>query len=440
MRYFILITIGLLISFTSSMAQFSASGGIGIPYKEEGTAVEGIYLFNTLSGATLTFKSTNSSIDFKKYDIDGTLTPIPASDITINPSGGETTYEIRNLEDSKGYFASDVNKAVWVIDYSLHSVTINSVTAPQFNAEGEGCSPFNISVDKTESKLQYRSPYGTSSGTLKRLFDVTWENLEWDSNTKQFSKKTVVKEKVTLYDSFEISPSPLQNTHFTVSGDQYARHFGMTQSATSEEYQAVAVEAYIFYADIKDGIENDTLKTGNPSDSESAPITRRFYAYANDPVASYYEWFIYKDGDETNWLARYQNEKDITYTFTEAGKYKVVLNVASENNVCSQSPAPIEFEISESSLEIPNFFSPGTSPGYNDEFKVKYKSLVKFKATIFNRWGNKIYEWTDPEQGWDGKYNGKYVSPGVYFYVIDATGSEGKRYKKGGDINIVRGK
>ena len=45
---------------------------------------------------------------------------------------------------------------------------------------------------------------------------------------------------------------------------------------------------------------------------------------------------------------------------------------------------------------------------------------------------------TDPSQGWDGRYNGKLVPAGVYYYVIKARGTDGKNYKKSGDINIVR--
>ena len=32
----------------------------------------------------------------------------------------------------------------------------------------------------------------------------------------------------------------------------------------------------------------------------------------------------------------------------------------------------------------------------------------------------------------------KPVRPGVYYYVIQATGADGKKYKKSGDINIIR--
>ncbi len=74
----------------------------------------------------------------------------------------------------------------------------------------------------------------------------------------------------------------------------------------------------------------------------------------------------------------------------------------------------------------------------NDIWKVGYRSLLDFKCWIFDRYGNEIYYFTDPNSGWDGTYRGKKVDPGVYYYVIEATGADDKKYKKGGDINIIR--
>ena len=59
-------------------------------------------------------------------------------------------------------------------------------------------------------------------------------------------------------------------------------------------------------------------------------------------------------------------------------------------------------------------------------WKVSYKSLVEFHCWIFNRWGNLVYEYTDPGGGWDGTYRGQLVDTGVYYYVISAKGSDGK--------------
>ena len=88
-------------------------------------------------------------------------------------------------------------------------------------------------------------------------------------------------------------------------------------------------------------------------------------------------------------------------------------------------------------MECPNAFSPQASVGINDEWKVSYRSIVEFNCWIFNRWGAEVCHLTDPSQGWDGKYKGKYVKPGTYFYVIEARGSDGVEYNLKGDINIL---
>ncbi len=93
--------------------------------------------------------------------------------------------------------------------------------------------------------------------------------------------------------------------------------------------------------------------------------------------------------------------------------------------------------IGESKLECPNAFSPGASEGSNDEWKVSYKSIVSFDCHIFNRWGIEVAHLTDPSQGWDGRHNGKLVKSGVFYYVIQAEGADGKQYKLSGDINII---
>ena len=93
--------------------------------------------------------------------------------------------------------------------------------------------------------------------------------------------------------------------------------------------------------------------------------------------------------------------------------------------------------IGASELLCPNAFTPD-GDGVNDLWRVSYRSLVEFECWIFDRYGAQLYNFKDPEGGWDGKYGGKLVKPGVYFYVITAVGADGKKYKKSGDINILR--
>ena len=89
---------------------------------------------------------------------------------------------------------------------------------------------------------------------------------------------------------------------------------------------------------------------------------------------------------------------------------------------------------------MPNAFSPN-GDGINDIYKAKegYQSLVEFHAAIYNRWGQKLYEWTDPADGWDGKFNGKDVAQGVYFCRVEAKGADGIKYHFKRDVNLLRG-
>jgi gliding motility-associated-like protein len=76
----------------------------------------------------------------------------------------------------------------------------------------------------------------------------------------------------------------------------------------------------------------------------------------------------------------------------------------------------------------------------NDIYKAKanYQSIIDFHAYIFNRWGQKLYEWKDIDGGWDGTFHGKPVKQGVYFVLVDAKGADGKNYHIKRDVNLFR--
>lgn len=132
------------------------------------------------------------------------------------------------------------------------------------------------------------------------------------------------------------------------------------------------------------------------------------------------------------------SQDEVEYTFTDAGTTYWRFYGANSDGSCEYIGDTYTVSIGESALECPNIFSPANKDRINDEWKVSYKSIVDFHCWIYNRWGNLIKEFTNPAEGWDGTYGGKQVSTGVYFYVIRATGSDGKKYKLSGDINILR--
>ena len=96
---------------------------------------------------------------------------------------------------------------------------------------------------------------------------------------------------------------------------------------------------------------------------------------------------------------------------------------------------------------IPNVFIPGNPRGLNDHFNPMIGRGVEMVSymRVYDRWGSLLYERTSfvPDgdnfsEGWDGKYDGKYVNPGVYVYVVEARFLDGKVLLYRGDVTVVR--
>lgn len=152
-----------------------------------------------------------------------------------------------------------------------------------------------------------------------------------------------------------------------------------------------------------------------------------------------YEWHFQRNGEETEMMVRY--EEDTEYTFLQEGVTRITLKVKLDNEGNELPSNPFfEVTVSSSQLAFPNAFSPN-GDSWNNTYKPKTcQSIVEFHAYIFNRWGQKLYDWTDPDaEGWDGTYNGKDVKDGVYFLLCKAKGSDGRVYNIRKDINLLRG-
>lgn len=129
------------------------------------------------------------------------------------------------------------------------------------------------------------------------------------------------------------------------------------------------------------------------------------------------------------------------HTFANAGVYQVMLT-ASTVNGCSDSISlkitvnpPIDLE---NKLEIPNIFTPN-SDGINDKFLILSNNVENFKGSIFDRWGNKLHDWTNINEGWDGRTrSGMKVTSGVFFYLIDVTFKDGTSIHPKGTITLIK--
>ena len=88
---------------------------------------------------------------------------------------------------------------------------------------------------------------------------------------------------------------------------------------------------------------------------------------------------------------------------------------------------------------VPNAFTPnGKGPGQNEIFKPLISGVKSYEFRIFNRWGEKLAEYFEESQGWDGSVNGNPVPEGVYVYQIQFRDFQDKLYQFSGTIHLIR--
>ncbi|MCZ4409567.1 PKD domain-containing protein [Cryomorphaceae bacterium 1068] len=91
---------------------------------------------------------------------------------------------------------------------------------------------------------------------------------------------------------------------------------------------------------------------------------------------------------------------------------------------------------------IPNTFSPN-GDGINDLFKISTSDseLDDYLFSVYNRWGELMFETTDPSQGWNGAANGSdyFVPPGVYPYYVKYSGiCQSETLEEKGFVTLIR--
>ncbi len=84
-------------------------------------------------------------------------------------------------------------------------------------------------------------------------------------------------------------------------------------------------------------------------------------------------------------------------------------------------------------LFFPTAFTPN-GDGLNDYFRPKGGEVTDFHMIIYDRWGQIVFESTDPGLGWDGMSKGQYCPQGVYTYIA----SYGNVWNPG-DVTKTRG-
>ena len=127
------------------------------------------------------------------------------------------------------------------------------------------------------------------------------------------------------------------------------------------------------------------------------------------------------------------------YKFPAVGFYEVIL-VATTKFGCQDTASRFVKIEPEITIWFPDAFTPD-GDGHNEYFMPKGTNIINkgYLLTIYDRWGEPIFETEDLHTGWDGKAkDNDYVKPGIYTYTIKYKDIYEIQHEKAGTVNVIR--
>jgi len=163
------------------------------------------------------------------------------------------------------------------------------------------------------------------------------------------------------------------------------------------------------------------------------------------PFPVWYEW-DFGDGSPVD------TTKNPTHMYWKAGNFNITLTVGTYTSPqCITSVTKTDAVELEKAGDIifPNIFKPsvGGEPSdvvTNDGYKnnLFYPPVLtptrKYNLMIFTRWGQLIYQSTDPNRGWNGYFKGNLCEEGVYMYRVEGIYETGQPFTKVGNVLLLR--
>ncbi|MEO5781762.1 MAG: PKD domain-containing protein [Ginsengibacter sp.] len=263
-------------------------------------------------------------------------------------------------------------------DSILKTIRLSPIVKAQFKTPAKGCVPYNAVFENT------------SAGGLNFLWDFgDGATSTADNPTHLYPVVGTYTVKLVAYDS--TSCNKLDSTTFTIT----------------------VVE----------------IPTANFTFSPVPPLENTITQFTNQSIgATSYVWH-FGDGDSSA-------EVNPQHLFNATGTYNVCLTAINDAG-CSDSICIQVSAIINPLLDVPSAFTPGKF-GINGIISVKGFGIKEMHWTIYNRWGQKVFESTSPTNGWNGFYKGKLQQMDVYTYTLDVIFSDGNKIRKVGDITLIR--
>ena len=285
---------------------------------------------------------------------------------------------------------------------------------------------------------------------------------ESDHCSDTTSRMVIIEPPLPIAD-FEIAvddcaPVTIEVENLSLYGVSFFWEFGDGATSSSEHpiytYQFPGTFS-IKLTVIGPGGESDVKEISKAVIVRSQPIAN--FIYSPDQVsipnpvvfinysqfADRYEWDF---GDST-----FSTESNPQKTYLRGGQYFPTLIAFTEFGCADtfQNEVPIlAIEVGE--IEVPNAFTPsttGSNGGMFDPFSTSNSvffpvltgvSSDGYILSIYNRWGELLFETNNINQGWDGYYRGKPAPQDAYVWKLKGEYVNGQKFSRVGDVTLIK--
>jgi gliding motility-associated-like protein len=283
------------------------------------------------------------------------------------------------------------------------SITVNEATTLYIQASIDGCvETAVVNVEFTSSQTEIEGDFIACPGDTVTLSVVNPGELDYSW--------APANQIISGQNTPEVEVAPSQDTWYYVE-------------STNAEGCTVTDSVLVSVSTLDDGniaasATPDIILEGQSSQLNALPDG---YEYTWNPSNSL------DDPQSQNPIA----SPDETTTYT--------VSIADGECVYTSSVTVrvFDFFCGDPDVYIPNAFTPN-GDGQNEAMYVRGNFITELYFTIYDRWGEKVFETTDQNKGWDGKFKGRDCDPAVYVYYLEMTCEGGFTYFEKGNITLIR--
>jgi gliding motility-associated-like protein len=353
--------------------------------------------------------------------ITATVSPLPIIDLvaeaicagetavvfanTAVPGGGNIEYSWTDGQGNTGISTENLS-AVYGTPGEF-TVVLNASSGPGCSAEGQ----IVLTVNPTP------------------VADFTWESTAFCANAS-----------TSLFDNSSIAWGEVAAWEWSVNGDPFAIGEEVVFSATDAGEYSIGLVVFS-----EEGCSNAIVLPGLVEVWPN-PVANFFVPEGMPSTAAPFINVTDRSEDAESWLYTLSDgavytDAEFTHEFSVPGLYSITQFVTNGFGCTDSLHAQVEFE-PELLVYVPNAFTPDND-GLNEVFKPVLfgASLNHYRFTIINRWGEVVFDSTDPSEGWLGNFRGgdHYVQSGAYVWQLEVGTVENRiREQYNGHVTVVR--